>query len=191
MICPVCEHQQDFGVECDVCGKALGGLDDLGPPPVQLTQIEGLEQTLQAPIGEVPVEKIGELEVTRFNPVNVAPDRTPDLEATGQASVGDVPIERVADLSEDRVPDDGQRTAISDGPMTCRYCRNVQASGVLCDRCGMRLPLVAPPPVIGGAIIGGSFSAEDLKVRCRSCGAPAKAGEKCGDCGRDVPYPDA
>lgn len=189
MICPVCEHQQDFGVECDVCGKSLGGLDGLGPPPVQTQQLEGLEQTMQAPIGEVPVEKIGELEVTRFNPVNVAPDRTPDLEATGQASVGEVPIEKVADLSLDRVPDDGQRTAIPDGPITCRYCRNVQASGVMCDRCGMRLPIVSTP-LVGGVIIGGGANV-DTKVRCRSCGAPAKAGEKCGDCGRDVPYPDA
>ncbi len=167
MICPVCEHNQDFGVECEVCGKALGGLDDLGPPPVQIQVVEGLEATLQSPLGEVPVEKMGELEVTRFAAVN---------------------IEKVADLSEDRVPDDGQRTPVATGPVTCRYCRNVQATGTMCDRCGMKLPVIAAESdLIVGKIIGDFES----KVRCRSCGAPSKAGERCGDCGREVPYPDA
>lgn len=41
MICPVCEHQQEFGVECEVCGKVLGGLGDLGPPPVRIERVEG------------------------------------------------------------------------------------------------------------------------------------------------------
>jgi hypothetical protein len=189
MICPVCEHNQDFGLECEVCGKALGGIDDLGPPPVQLQVIEGLEATLQQSIGEVAVEKMGDLEVTRFNAVNVAPDLTPGMEYTGQAPVGEVAVERVPDLSEDRVPDDGQRTAVSTGPVTCRYCRNVQATGSLCDRCGMKLPVVnVGGDVMVGTIIGAPV---DTKVRCRSCGAPARAGERCGDCGRDVPYPDA
>jgi|APLak6261675434_1056106.scaffolds.fasta_scaffold02852_4 hypothetical protein len=188
MICPVCEHQQDFGVECDVCGKALGGLDGLGPPPVMEQRIEGLEVT-RIELGEVPVEKLGELEVTRFSAVNVAPDVTPGVEHTSMAAVGDVPVERVADLSVDRVPDDGQRTALPVGPVTCRYCRHVQAGGSLCDRCGMKLPvIIVVPDAITGTLIGGSV---DLKTRCRSCGAPAKGGERCGDCGREVPYPEA
>ena len=189
MICPVCEHQQDFGVECDVCGKELGGIGDLGPPPVQIERIEGLEATLNAPLGEVPLEEMGELEVTRFAAVNVAPDVTPDVEYTGRAPVGNVPIERVADMSEDRVPDDGQRTAFATGPLTCRYCRNVQATGSLCDRCGMKLPVLSVAPV--EAVMGKMLSDFESKVRCRSCGAPARAGERCGDCGNEVPYPDA
>lgn len=187
MICPVCEHQQDFGVECEVCGKELGGIGDLGPPPIQLERIEGLEVTVPEPLGEVPVEKMGELEVTRFAAVNVASDVTPDLDYTAMAPVGEVAVEQV-DLSEDRVPDDGQRTALATGPVACRYCRHVQASGSLCERCGMKLPVVnAEPAAIVGTMIGSS----DTKARCRSCGAPAKAGERCGDCGREVPYPDA
>ena len=188
MICPVCEHNQDFGLECEVCGKALGGLDDLGPPPIQIQVVEGLEATLQSPIGEVPVEKMGELEVTRFAPVNVTPDVTPDVEFTARAPVGDVAIEKVADLSEDRVPDDGQRTPVATGPVACRYCRNVQATGSMCDRCGMKLPVVAAQ---NDLIVGKLISDFESKVRCRSCGAPSKAGERCGDCGREVPYPDA
>jgi len=188
MICPVCEHQQDFGVECDVCGKTFGGLDDLGPPPVMDQKMEGLEVTLFAPQAEVPLEQMGELEVTRFAPVNVAADVTPDVEHASINSVGEVAVDRMPDISEDRVPDDGQRTAVSDGPVTCRYCRNVQAEGVLCDRCGMKLPVVALPVLaVTGTLIGGGG---DNKTRCRSCGAPAKGGERCGDCGREVPYPD-
>ncbi len=189
MICPVCEHNQDFGVECEVCGKELGGIGDLGPPPITLETLEGLEATLQAPQGDVPVEKMGELEVTRFAAVNVTAEVTPDVEYTGRAPVGDVPIEQVADMSEDRVPDDGQRTAFATGPVTCRYCRNVQATGSLCERCGMKLPVVNVAPV--DAVQGKMLSAFESKVRCKSCGAPAQAGGRCGDCGREVPYPDA
>lgn len=188
MICPVCEHQQDFGIECEVCGKALGGLEGLGPPPVRLEVMEGLEATRQATAGEVAVEKLTELEVTRYAPVNVAADPTPGVESTGQAPVGDVQVERVADLSEDRVPDDGRRTPVATGPMTCRYCRNLQATGSMCDRCGMKLPFVSAAP---DAVVGQLIGDFESKVRCRSCGAPAKAGERCGDCGREVPYPEA
>lgn len=188
MICPVCEHQQDFGIECDVCGKALGGLDGLGPPPVMTQQIEGLEITRTAPVGEVPVQRIGELEVTHHAKVEVAPDRTPDVEHTAATAVGDVPVERMADLSVDRVPDDGQRTVLQPGAVTCRYCRNVQAAGSLCERCGMKLPaFIIVPDVITGTMI----AADDVKTRCRACGAPATAGQRCGDCGHEVPYPDA
>ena len=141
MICPVCEHSQESGIECEVCGKALGGLGGLGPAPVQIQRMEGLEVTVPEKLGEVPVEKMGELEVTRFAAVNVAPETTPDVEYTARAAVGDVPIDRVPDMSEDRVPDDGQRTAFAEGPVTCRYCRNVQATGAICERCGMKLPV--------------------------------------------------
>lgn len=176
-------------MECEVCGKELGGLAGLGAPPVQTARMEGLEVTVPEKLGEVPVEKMGELEVTRFAAVNVAPDVTPDLDYTARPPVGDIPIDRVADLSEDRVPDDGQRTAFATGPVTCRYCRNVQATGTLCERCGMKLPIVNVAPL--DAIVGKALSDYESKVRCRSCGAPAKAGERCGDCGREVPYPDA
>ncbi len=187
MKCPVCEHEQAFGIECDVCGKALGGLDGLGPPPVREERLEGLEATIPERLGEVPVEKMGDLELSRFAPVQVAPDVTPDLELSRAPDVGNVPVERVADLTIDRVPDDGQRTVLPQGPLTCRYCRNVQATGVICERCGMRLPAVqVAPQVVGGVMLND----EDLKVRCRACGAPATAGKKCTDCGHDVPFPE-
>ncbi len=186
--CPVCDHQQDFGVECDVCGKNLGGLDDLGPPPIREERVEGLEVTLHEPSGEVAVERIGELEVTRHAPVEVAADRTPDVEPSSLPDAGPVNVERLAEMQVDRVPDDGQRTVLPSGPITCRYCRHVQAAGSLCDRCGMKLPTVI---VVPGVVTGTLLKVEVVKVRCRSCGAPATAGERCGDCGREVPFPDA
>lgn len=188
IVCPVCEHQQDFGVECDVCGKALGGLDGLGPPPVAQERVEGLEVTISDRVGEIAIERMGELEVSRYASVEVATEVTPDLETSRAAPVGEVAVERVADLTVDRAPDDGQRTVLPEGPLTCRYCRNVQASGAMCERCGMRLPQVmVVPQIVGGLLL----DAEDVKVRCRACGAPATAGKKCTDCGHDVPFPDA
>lgn len=189
IVCPVCEHQQDFGVECDVCGKNLGGLDDLGPPPVKEERLDGLEVTSHQPSGNVAIERVGELEVTAHAPVQVATELTPDLEHNRQADVGAVAVERLADLAVDRVPDDGQRTSLPSGPITCRYCRHVQAAGSLCDRCGMKLPtVIVVPTAVTGKLVG---AAAPVKTRCRACGAPATAGERCGDCGREVPFPDA
>lgn len=188
MICPVCEHQQAFGLECEVCGKVLGGLDGLGPPPVREERVEGLEATLSDAVGDVAIERMGDLELSRYADVQVAVQAIPDVEPNRAADVGDVQVERIGDLTVDRVPDDGQRTALPEGPLTCRYCRNVQAAGAMCERCGMKLPqVIIVPQIIGGALL----SAEDVKVRCRSCGAPATAGKKCSDCGHEVPYPDA
>lgn len=188
MICPVCEHQQDFGFECDVCGKELGGLDGLGAPPARDEALEGLEPTSSDQLGEVPIERMGDLEVTRFDAVQVAPDVTPDVEHTSADDVGEVRVERMTDLSEDRVADDGVRTALPSGPIICRYCRTPNTSGTICERCGMKLPVVAvAPPAADGKI----YDREELKTRCRKCGAPATAGQRCGDCGNAVPLPDA
>lgn len=181
MICPVCEHQQDFGLECEVCGRELGGLDDLGAPPVAAQVVEGLEVTLAPPLGEVPVERIAELEVTRFATGNEVPSQAmQELERNGSEPVGAVAAERMPDMAEDRAADDGVRTAAPTGPVTCRYCRNVQAEGLLCDRCGMRLPRVAEVILEGTAIGGG---ADGDPVRCKACGARGKAGHRCSECG--------
>lgn len=187
MICPVCEHAQDFGLECEVCGKdlsELGGLAGLGPPPAAVTRVEGLEVTVADRVGEVPVERVGALEETRFGDVAVPVERLAEVEVPPQ--VGAVPVEPLIDLSDDRAPDDGARTAAPTGAVTCRYCRNVQATGAICDRCGMRLPRVAGAPPAAKV----ASSREPVHVRCRTCGAPAEVGERCSECGRLVPRPD-
>lgn len=188
MICPVCEHRQDLGFECEVCGKDLGGLGELGPPPAAAQVVEGLEATVGERVGEIAIERVGELEVTSFASAQIAVDAMPDLERTENAPVAATHGETVADLTIDRVADDGVRTAAPVGPVTCRYCRHVQAVGLICDRCGMKLPKVVLPPA--GAV--GPRPAQNLEsVRCRACGAPAKPGHRCSDCGAEVPLPGA
>lgn len=189
VICPVCEHQQDFGVECDVCGKALGGLDGLAPPPVSAPRLADLEVTGYAPAGEVAVAPEAALEVTSHAPTGaVAAPPPQELEATSAGPVGEVAVPRLEDLTQDRAVDDGVRTGAPAGPVTCRYCRHVQAAGALCDRCGMKLPTII---VVPGGPASGARGGVAVKTRCRTCGAPATAGQRCGDCGREVPFPDA
>ncbi len=184
MICPLCEHQQDFGVECDVCGKDLGGLDALGPPPVALQVVEGLEATIGERVGEVALDAVTDLEVTTFSVGEVAVGSMTDMERTENAPVGAMVAERVPDMTDDRAADDGARTAAPTGAVTCRYCRNEQAEGLLCEKCGMRLPKVAMP-VIAASPSRRARAPES--VRCRACGAPAKTGQRCTECGQEQP----
>ena len=189
VVCPVCEHQQAFGLECEVCGKDLGDLGGLGPPPVAPVAIEGLEITVPERIGDVAVERVGELELTSFGAaaVPVAPDVVPDLDTGKAAAVALAAVERMADLSLDRAPDDGVRTQAPTGAVTCRYCRNVQASGLICNTCGMRLPKSATvnPEPAGVA----APRVEARSIRCRACGAPATPGQRCSECGAQQPPP--
>ena len=202
IVCPVCENQQAQGFECDVCGKdlsalgaAAGGLDDLGdlgalaglgPPPVGGEQVPGLEVTVPERVGDVPLEADPDLEANLVKQVGEVPiERLPDLE-TAADRVGDVPVERMPDLAEERVPDDGQRTPEVAGAVTCRYCRNVQASGMICDKCGMRLPR-SPTPTAAKAE---PEKASRETIRCRYCGAPNPPEERCRECGRPLPVPD-
>ena len=181
--CPLCEHQQEFGLECEQCGKDLGTLDDLGPPPTSAEPLEGLE--VRDTVGAVNTEPLPELERTVFEPVEVSPDQTPEIEATAVDGVGDVAVEPVPDLSLDRAQDTDPRTQLDQRTVTCRYCRQVQRPQALCEVCGMSLPRRVEPTLRPSA----KGRAEDVTTRCRACGAPAKAGQRCGDCGREVPYP--
>jgi len=188
VICPVCEHSQEFGVECEVCGKDLGGLGDLGAPPSAAQVVEGLEATIGERVGEVAVERVGELEVTSFTTGEVAVLEMGELERTGSEPVAAVASEPMADLSNDRAPDDGVRTQAPVGEVSCRYCRHVQTVGLICDHCGMKLPTFAPAVVAAPA---GKPKQSLESVRCKSCGAPAKPGQRCTECGREVALPDA
>lgn len=190
-VCPVCEHHQDFGLECEVCGKDLGDLGGLGPPPVAQERVEGLEVTVPDRVGEVLVDRVGELEATQFAAGQgpVIADVMPDLDMGRSANVGNVAVERIADLAEDRAVDDGVRTAAPTGAVMCRYCRNVQAAGLICNTCGMRLPKsAAPPPPAQATTSKVVYSRGD--VRCKACGAPATPGQRCSECGALAPLPE-
>jgi hypothetical protein len=159
--CPVCEHQQATGAECELCGRALaafGGVDPPVPPldGLEPTALDGgpwmgdvavlpeLEPTLQTSAGEVASVPIAELEPTLAARVEAQGELVPDLEPTA------------APASEDA------RTEL---PLflICRYCRTPAGPGdKLCERCGMRLQVEAGPAP-GPAVAG---------VRFCSCGTP-------------------
>jgi hypothetical protein len=188
IVCPVCETQVDFGFECEVCGKDLSGvLGALPPAPVTILKMAELEVTIPDRVGEIAIERAPDVEVTAFAKVaEVASAPIPDFEKTVNDKIGEIPVLPINDISEDRVPDDGVRTAIQTGPLTCRYCKTVQTSpGTICEKCGMKLPQVAV-----AAVAGPKKKKLEVWTRCRACAAPALGGEHCRECGREVPMPE-
>jgi hypothetical protein len=158
-------------------------LGALGPPPVSVTLLEGLEGTRGPDVGEVATELVEGLEATRAAEVPALVEPLAELDHHQAAPVGEIPLERL-ELMVDRAPDDGPRSPPPSGVVACRYCRHVQAAGTLCEACGMRLPIpFAAAPT--------RPAREPVSTRCRACGAPATAGERCGDCGHEVAFPDA
>ena len=174
IVCPVCEHQQAQGAECDVCGKRL--VAGVSEADLAVARVEGLEPTLQAPV-DAPAERVAELEPTRQESGGsaFAPDPTPDLEATGAAPV-DVEVDPTPDV--ERITSETSGDAPTAVPVfaTCRYCRTPAAPGErICTRCGMRLPVVSE---------GAAAASAAAAVRLCSCGAPVRVGASlCPVCG--------
>lgn len=170
------------GDECDSCGKKLQAPR---PVAVAVTALPELEQT-QLAGGRAPVatEVVPELELTRQK---VGPDLpaqvVPDLDPTrmDKAALAAVPVGPMQEIDTGRAEDDGVRTMAPIGPVVCRYCRNVQAEGMVCDKCGMRLPrarLDAP------AQAHGARKGDDSGwVSCPRCSTPNRPGRSCATCG--------
>jgi hypothetical protein len=178
IVCPVCEHQQAQGAECEVCGKRL--VAGVSAADLAIPAVEGLEPTLHAPAGAGGGgELVAELEPTLHDPAAarapVPADPTPDMEATRTAPV-DVAVELTPDLERTaaQLPDDAP-TALP-AFATCRYCRTPAMPGErLCSRCGMRLPVVAgasgPAAVAPVAICSCGMVLREGASLCPSCGA--------------------
>src|SRR5687768_10536993 len=108
-VCPVCEHSQEQGAECESCGKplvvteqkivAVAALADL-----EVNQLPSAEHVAAAPLPE--------LELSRFaTPAQVQTAPVPEFEGT-RMEVGQVAaIVPMVDMEADRPPDDGARTA--------------------------------------------------------------------------------
>ena len=80
IVCPVCEHAQVQGTECEVCGKRLGR----GPSAADLAlpRVPDLEPTSHAPV-DAPEQGLPELEATRHAAAAaVAAEAVPGMEAT-------------------------------------------------------------------------------------------------------------
>jgi hypothetical protein len=170
IVCPVCEHPQAQGSECEVCGKRLGQ----GPSAADLAlaRVEGLEPTHHAPI-DASAERLLDLEPTRHAAVRHVAEVAPDLEATRVAPV-DVQVEAVPGVEPTAAaPIPGDAPTAVPSVVACRYCRTPAGPGErICGRCGMRLPVYraagadAPPPprhCSCGSIVRGSL--------CPVCGA--------------------
>ncbi len=171
VVCPVCEHAQAGGSECEVCGRRLVGAPDAGPPAPPL---DGLEATLQPSVPAPPPELVPGLEPTGAAPVPAPDDpRLAELEFTCAAPV-EVLVTAVPDV--ERIGDDvpaGEPTPYS-AVVVCRYCRTETVLGArLCEHCGMRLP-TAPLPA--------AAPVPEVASRLCSCGTPIR-GSLCPACG--------
>jgi len=173
VVCPLCENTQEGGSECEVCGHRLpvppgyltpiDALEDLEPTlhavsdAVALTPVPGLEPTL-AGLEDIPDgPPLEDLEATRAEAVDVAEETVPDLEQTGEPIPGDVPTPYPAMVA-------------------CRYCHEPAEPGQrICERCGMRLPVVEAGP---------AAAAEDGARPC-NCGALVRGG-RCPVCGARI-----
>jgi hypothetical protein len=170
IVCPVCEHAQGHGAECEVCGKRLAPPSSADPPPAP---VEGLEPTLHAR-SDAPVARVPELEPTRHAPPPAAADdRTPDLEPTGAAPV-DVDVALAPEVEHASAPIPGDAPTPLPAVPVCRYCRTPAAPGErICARCGMRLPVAsraaaAAPVEEGWRCSCGTLARASL---CPTCGA--------------------
>src|SRR5512142_3281888 len=172
VVCPLCEHAQERGTECEVCGRPLLAAAELAAP---VPTIPELEPTFAAPLGALEVaERVPDLEVTAHAPV-AAPGGGPfpDLEPSAAPPV-DVTSAPIPDLER------GLEGLPSDAPtpfpalVVCRYCRTeAQLGEKLCSRCGMRLPTLALVPPL---------AEDECAPRLCSCGTPVR-GPLCPACG--------
>ncbi len=189
IVCPLCEHQQAQGSECEVCGRkfAPGVARELPVervPGLELTELEGARSV------SVPVEPVPELEGTRLR---AGPDlpvqRVPDLDSARQ-EVGPVPVARLPDVEHHRVEANPTERTQLPAVTVCRYCRNQQATGAFCDRCGMRLQRVGAAAASAQPPDAPRPSAEPGPVVMHACGVKTRANARCTSCGGFVPMPE-
>lgn len=159
-VCPVCEHHQAAGDQCEVCGKRFSEAAEAVP----VSAIEGLEPTVLGGMAVAEMESLAGLEPTVHPPAVVegegALEVVPDLEPTSSDPLA----------WEDRTP-------LLLAPL-CRYCRTPANPGeVMCGRCGMQLPLVRP--------VAEDLPDDSLRC-CPGCGTRSGR-EICPECGGRMP----
>lgn len=181
--CEVCEMVQPPATLCANCGVALrlppGTLPTADAP---IERVPDFEATVGPRVGAVGGERSADIEDTLMPPTQEATrEFVPGFEAT-ENLVLDLPgiDEVVPDL--EHTTEEFQKTPATPGADNrCQYCGFVQASGRLCDNCGLVRSKVAP--------LSASARAErDLqRVRCPGCGAVVPLRELCSDCGHPLP----
>lgn len=172
IVCPVCEHPQESGAECEVCGKRFAP-GSLPVPPV--ARMAELEPTLHGAVAvdSSDLSPIPELEPTSAAPVD-APEPTASFVEPTRMDPVDVDSALIPDIERQaaEIPGDA-RTELPLAPV-CRYCRTPAVPGErMCSRCGMRLPVIDSQLIPEGK--------EGLHL-CTNCGTVSTRG-LCPACG--------
>ena len=174
-VCPLCEALAESRV-CEVCGHVFA--PEVSPPTAPPPRLAELDAAPSVG-GLGPVVPLTDLEPTRFAATAAAEGSTEtDWERTRVGEVPDVSAGGLEELERGREAPDAERTLPSVVSVTCRYCRNVQASGLLCERCGMRLPWSVKVAASSRPTLD-----PDLLVRCPLCGVRTYQRERCAACG--------
>ncbi|HXX29608.1 MAG TPA: hypothetical protein VEJ89_02700 [Myxococcaceae bacterium] len=182
-VCPVCESPV-AAWECEVCGHLLGRPPEREGPVGPMPDLE----VHPSPVPLPAVPPLSELEPTRLAPVpTLQAPRDADWEPGAAQPTPEVRAGGLPDLDSGREPPSAERTPVPAGPITCRYCRNVQAVGMFCDRCGMHLPRALGPEA-ATVESAAEDPAEEL-VRCGRCGERTYPGARCGSCGSVLAAP--
>ncbi len=172
--CPVCEAPALTRV-CEVCGHAFAAASS---PEVQVSPLVDLDVPPSV-VGPTPVVPLSDLEPTRFAAAAISADWSEgEWERNVVAGVPDVAAGGLAEMDTGREETASERTAPTLGPVTCRYCRHVQASGAMCDSCGMRLPSTLRVASSAAPLVD-----PDALVRCQRCGERTYQRERCSSCG--------
>lgn len=170
-VCPVCEHSQSQGTECDGCGKQLSARPADAVAPGLLADLE--PTALGRSDADVLVTPAPDIERHLASPAALTVERTPDLDPTAFAAVA-VASEPVPDMEPTRFGGAGPQTP-APVARVCRYCGNQQETGALCDRCGMRIPSLR--------IARMAAPREIDTLTCPSCGVVGSIEKLCLACG--------
>jgi hypothetical protein len=176
--CPMCEHVQESGDECSLCGRRLL---EVRAPDELVPRMDGLDPTRLEMAVAPGMDAMEDLEPTMID-VPAAAAATEELptwiertarEPASAVAVEPLAIEHTASTREDASPRDLLALPI------CRYCRTPASPGeAFCARCGLKLAVYAGGTGSTGAAVN---SHVDVR-RCRFCGAAA-AGHACPECG--------
>jgi len=184
IVCPLCEHQQQQGTVCEVCGKELIAPQMVGVVTETLAELEST--SIAGASAAVSVERMAELDDHHAAAVTPAPEVLPELERTRVLDGGQaLPAEPLAEMEPTRFAGDGQRTQLS-ATRACRYCGNVQQGGILCDRCGLRLPGAEAYTRATTANRG----SESEPMPCPACSVKGLPGQRCRACGAFIRVPE-
>lgn len=177
--CPVCENPV-VASQCEVCGHEFPAPAGPELPVPRLLELEVAVEAEGRPAGE----PLAEFEPTRFAVAAVSEEWSEvEWERSQVSGVPEVPAGGLADLDPGREAPSLQHTPPSVSSVTCRYCRNVQASGLLCERCGFRLPWSLPRPSEA------TRAEAEAQVRCQQCGGRSFPRERCPSCGAVLAAP--